>query len=82
MNDYLSGLARMANQIGRNFATRSADEAVAGIAEHLERFWDPSMRSDLADAAAAGRVNVSAPVRKALQGLTPDQPFTPASPST
>ena len=68
MNDYLSGLARMANQIARNFATRPVDEAVAGITEHLERFWDPSMRRDLADAVAAGRVNVSAPVRKALEG--------------
>ncbi|MDH3643652.1 MAG: formate dehydrogenase subunit delta [Gammaproteobacteria bacterium] len=60
----------MADQIGRNFATRPADEAVAGIAEHLERFWDPSMRRDLADAAAAGRVNVSAVVGKALESLS------------
>jgi formate dehydrogenase subunit delta len=36
----------MANDIGRYFATEpDREEAVAGIAGHLKRFWEPRMRT-------------------------------------
>jgi formate dehydrogenase subunit delta len=38
-------LAYMANQIGRFFAHQPHDKAVAAIADHIQRFWDPRMRS-------------------------------------
>lgn len=43
-------LAKMANAIAQFFEGEE-DEAVmlAGIASHLERFWDPRMRRDLLD---------------------------------
>jgi formate dehydrogenase subunit delta len=38
-------LVYMANQIGKFFATQGDEaEAVAGIADHLVKFWDPRMR--------------------------------------
>jgi formate dehydrogenase subunit delta len=38
-------LVYMANQIGRFFSHRGEEKAVAGIADHLAKFWDPRMRS-------------------------------------
>jgi formate dehydrogenase subunit delta len=34
----------MANQIGKFFAPQEYEKAVAGIANHLHKFWAPSMR--------------------------------------
>lgn len=41
-------LVRMANQIAQFFAPYPPPEAVAGVAEHLEKFWTPAMRKELA----------------------------------
>ena len=42
----LDNLVRMANRIGDFFeALPDADEARAGIANHLTRFWEPRMRA-------------------------------------
>lgn len=40
-------LAYMANQIGKFFAHQKHDQAVASIADHLDKFWDPRMRSGI-----------------------------------
>ena len=40
-------LAYMANQIGKFFAHRKHDAAVAAIADHQEKFWDPRMRGTI-----------------------------------
>ena len=40
-------LAYMANQIGKFFAHQKHDQAVASIEDHLRKFWDPRMRSDI-----------------------------------
>lgn len=37
-------MVRMANQIAIFFSSKPAEEAVAGIAEHINKFWDPRMR--------------------------------------
>ena len=43
-------LAKMANGIAQFFEADEDREAMlAGIAGHLERFWDPRMRRDLLD---------------------------------
>jgi formate dehydrogenase subunit delta len=36
-------LVYMANQIGDFFKSYPHDQAVKGIAEHIEKFWDPRM---------------------------------------
>ena len=43
-------LVRMVNQIAQFFDAYPEGEAVAGVKEHLQKFWDPSMRKDLLDA--------------------------------
>jgi formate dehydrogenase subunit delta len=42
-------LVYMANQIGKFFASQGDDQAVAGIADHLQKYWDPRMRSAILD---------------------------------
>jgi geranylgeranyl pyrophosphate synthase len=40
-------MIRMLNQIGEFFKNYTEKEAVEGIADHINKFWDPSMRKDL-----------------------------------
>ncbi len=57
MSSSLDRLVMMANQIGR-FLRAAAPGAtrVAGIADHLEKFWDPRMKANIvAHWRAAGR---------------------------
>ncbi len=42
----------MANQIAQFFAPYPEPEAIAGIRDHLARFWDPAMRRELLVIAA------------------------------
>lgn len=44
---------RQANDIAAQFAHLPAAEAAAAVEAHVRRFWAPSMRSALVDAAAA-----------------------------
>jgi formate dehydrogenase subunit delta len=37
----------MANDIGNYFRPQTREEAIAGIAGHIERFWTPRMRKKL-----------------------------------
>jgi formate dehydrogenase subunit delta len=47
-------LSYMANQIGRFFAHQGEADAVANIANHLRKFWDPRMRKTIVEHLAAG----------------------------
>lgn len=40
-------LVYMANQIGRHFATQPRVKASEATADHLRKFWDPRMRSEI-----------------------------------
>jgi formate dehydrogenase subunit delta len=42
----------MANQIAAFFAPYPEADAVDGVLEHLEKFWDPAMRKGLIEIAA------------------------------
>ncbi|MEG2975353.1 MAG: formate dehydrogenase subunit delta [Comamonas sp.] len=47
----VSNLIHMANRIGEFFeAMPEREEALHGIAEHIQKFWDPRMRLRLLDA--------------------------------
>ncbi len=37
-------LVYMANQIGSFFATQRSADPKAGIADHIQKFWEPRMR--------------------------------------
>jgi formate dehydrogenase subunit delta len=44
----LDNLIHMANRIGAFFVAQpDRGEALAGIAEHLKKFWEPRMRAQL-----------------------------------
>lgn len=59
----IDNLVRMANRIGDFFeAMPDADEARAGIAQHLQRFWTPSMRAELVAQVDAGGATALKPI--------------------
>jgi formate dehydrogenase subunit delta len=64
-------LVYMANQIGRFFAHQGEAKAVAGIADHLARFWDPRMRAAIQAHLAAGGAGLDPLVRQAVEMLKP-----------
>lgn len=53
-------LVYMANQIATFFESAMPhDEAVAGIADHLNKFWEPRMRRQLFEIIASGGMGLS-----------------------
>jgi formate dehydrogenase subunit delta len=60
-------LVKMANQIADNFSFH--DDAVERTADHLQRFWAPSLRSRLVDYEAAGGNGLNPAARQAVRGL-------------
>ncbi len=65
----LHNLVVMANRIGSFFeAQPDRDEALAGIAEHVRKFWEPRMRAQLLAAVETGAdTGLSDIVRAALE---------------
>jgi formate dehydrogenase subunit delta len=63
-------LVYMANQIGTFFASQGEDQAVAAVADHLMKFWDPRMRKAIIAHLADGGAGLNPPVRKAVEHLT------------
>lgn len=45
---------RMANQIAAFFHSQGRAEAVAGVADHINSFWEPRMRAQLFELVDAG----------------------------
>ena len=62
-------LAYMANQIGRFFAHQPEEQAVASIADHLKRFWDPRMRKAILEHVAQGGADLQPLPLKAIRAL-------------
>ena len=62
-------LIYMANQIGKFFETQGRDNAVPGIADHIHKFWDPRMRSEILAYLDAGGAGLDPDVRAALASL-------------
>lgn len=40
----IAKIVRMANQIGIFFESKKHEEGVHGVAEHINKFWEPRMR--------------------------------------
>lgn len=47
-------MVHMANQIANFFASYPRDEAVAGVTDHLQKFWEPRMRKQIIEYVAQG----------------------------
>lgn len=46
-HDWKPKLKYMANQIATFFQSQPESEGVAGVAEHINKFWEPRMRAQL-----------------------------------
>ena len=66
-------LIYMANQIGKFFAPQGHDKTVAGVANHLTKFWDPSMRKKIICHLSEGGEGLDPLVREAVQTLRAKQ---------
>ena len=62
-------LVYMANQIGKFFASQGAGKAPTAIAEHLQKFWDPRMRTAIVAHLEAGGAGLDPCVREAVERL-------------
>jgi len=62
-------LVYMANQIGKFFVSQGHDEAAAGIAEHLTKYWDPRMRDAIVSHLEEGGAQLDPCVREAVDRL-------------
>jgi formate dehydrogenase subunit delta len=62
-------LVYMANQIGKFFVSEDRTTAVAGIADHLRKFWDPRMRAAIVAHLEAGGEGLDPAVREAVGKL-------------
>ncbi|MCI0600421.1 MAG: formate dehydrogenase subunit delta [Beijerinckiaceae bacterium] len=62
-------LIYMANQIGKFFAPQQHENAVAGIANHLSKFWPPSMRKKIIHHLEQGGEGLDPLVKEAVKRL-------------
>ncbi|MGX5802160.1 formate dehydrogenase subunit delta [Bradyrhizobium sp. Arg314] len=73
-------LVRMANQIATFFHSKPREEGIAGIAEHINKFWEPRMRRQFFEMLDAGTENfdelVIAASAKIKRPPTPEQADT------
>ncbi|MBO0733062.1 MAG: formate dehydrogenase subunit delta [Methylocapsa sp.] len=65
----LKKLIYMANQIGKFFAVQKHDQAVAGLASHLARFWTPAMREKIILHLKEGGEGLDPLTKEAVQWL-------------
>jgi formate dehydrogenase subunit delta len=45
-------MVHMANQIALFFASYPREDAIAGVADHLRKFWEPRMRKQIIEYVA------------------------------
>lgn len=58
-------IARMANQIARFMTSKPHDEGVAGLAQHINDFWEPRMRRQLFELLDSGAEDLAPLVHEA-----------------
>lgn len=67
-------LVRMANQIAANFDYGGdREKTVAGIADHLSRFWTPEMRVGIIEHARSGDTGLTELAEQAVATLAQKQ---------
>jgi formate dehydrogenase subunit delta len=63
-------MVHTANQIAQFFRSYPHEEAVAGVANHISRFWERRMRRQLDEYLAQGGAGLDELVREAAQRLS------------
>jgi formate dehydrogenase subunit delta len=66
-----STMVHNANQIALFFATYPREEAVAGVANHISKFWERRMRNQIEQYVADGGGGLHELVLEALKRLIP-----------
>jgi len=61
------------NSIARFFASYPHEEAVVGVAEHLQHFWEPRMRRWLLEYVDGGGEGLHDLIPEAVRRLRPTQ---------
>lgn len=76
----IARLVRMANQIGTFFESKPHHEGVHGVADHINKFWEPRMRRHLFEVLDAGGeglkpivIEAASQIRRPSAPLTPEQ---------
>jgi formate dehydrogenase subunit delta len=70
----LEKLVRMANQIATNFEYGDdKSKAVAGVVDHLSRFWTPIMLSEIIEAMQKGDIGLGETAAEALAEIAEKQ---------
>ena len=59
-------LIYMANQIGKYFASQRHSDPANNIADHLAKFWDPSMRAKIVRYVEQGGAGLDPDVKQAV----------------
>ncbi len=72
-------LVYMANQIGKYFSAQGEEQAIANIADHLKKFWDPRMRSQIIAYAQSGGEGLDPDVAAAIATLAANSASTKKS---
>lgn len=63
-------LVKMANNIGAYFQSEpDRDAAIAGIEQHLKKFWEPRMRTQIVDYLQQGGSDLMDIVAEAVRNL-------------
>lgn len=76
---HIERLIKMANDIGDFFkAEPERAEAIAGIANHIQRFWEPRMREQILEYVAKDGSELAELVREALKNVQVKTPRSAA----
>jgi formate dehydrogenase subunit delta len=73
----LEKLVYMANQISKFFDSQGREQAVAGTADHIQKFWDPRMRAAIKAHLEAGSAGLDPVARHAIEQLKDAQKKKP-----
>lgn len=74
----IARLVRMANQIGTFFESKPHEEGVHGVADHINKFWEPRMRRHLFEVVDSGGEGLKRIVLEAAPQIRrPSAPITP-----
>ena len=65
-------MVHKANQITLFFAAYPRDEAIAGVEDHLRRFWEPRMRRQIIDYVTHGGEGLHELAVEAVKRLEPE----------
>jgi formate dehydrogenase subunit delta len=63
-------LVHMANQIALYFSSYPREQAVAGIADHLKKFWEPRLRQRIISYVAEGGQGLHELVPEAVKRIS------------